>query len=1687
MKSTLLTIAMVCFVLLQQGFNQVTGVKYLLKYNTTSCRYDACIVITAGNATTAPQRAQFNSQYTIVVPHGSALSIAQNFNPIQNNQTYAGTIPLVWVVSSSVLGPNVTPNLDYYSVTPTLSPTSFYNNLTLGDTVKLFSININPLPSCGAGVRPYQNGSDPGSSADGMNGGDFTNGFTIGGLTQDYQDNLPTIIPPQPNLNANVGCASGINIDLNATTSACQTPLTYAWTGPGGYTGTTQDVSISNATYNTNGGSYQVIVTDKLSCKDTLTVQAFPRPIAGADVQLCRSNMATLTGTEPTTGTWSAASGNPSGAVLGTPNNGVVDVDLSGGPEGNYAFIYSNNNCGDTVIVHKASADAGADPSPLLCYSNGIATMAATGTGTWSLGAGSAGTVVINNASNPTTTVDQFSAPGNYNMIWTSGGCTDTAVIVANNNCSGCLVNNNNITGPTQNTFCNTSGALSLTGTSANPAGGIYLWQHSMNGGAFNPASGTNNTKDYTTVSLGVGSHTIRRLYTTTSAPICTDTSNEVVIVVSETPSAPTGLSATPNPVCLGSSVTLSATNVAGSVYSWTASSGTAGLVPSTTNTTTMTPTSAGMYAISVTRTLNGCTSTAANINVNAVNTPPTPSDITFVDPSSCGGNQGSISISGLDPNTTFVVHYQKNGTPVTVNLTTNGTGDLSIINLTSGNYTNFSLSVGACTSGVFVGPITLSDPNAPTAPVGITASDLDICTNATVNVSVTNNPGATYAWTSSNTAVLAIQSPSTTNSVTLIGVAQGSATVSVTQTLGGCVSPPATIIIQVSASPATPNSASVTFVNPTVCEGTDGSISFSGQLPNTTLTIAYLRNGLGASANVSSNGAGIATITGLNAATYSNFVLTNAAGCSSGLYAGPVVLSDPGNTTPSNINVNPNPICMGKESVVSVQNIPGATYMWTASSAGVGMGQSTSNTINLSPLEAGIYTISVTQTVSGCVSPPAIITVMVRDDCYNPDFGVTFPDVELTGNLSTNDDEALGTEYLDPTPNAANPSSCLPVVSSDGTYSFTCGVLGEYYFLVPVCRGENCISMPLAITLIEEESQTNPPIANFDYITTKVNTSVSINVLLNDKCQSKPNCSFDIPTIVTAPVHGSYNASTGLYTPANGYFGKDSLKYRVCQSPATPPVSCDEEWVYITILPSYSTNFTNAMDDYGQTTLNTVLQANVSRGVKANDTDPEGNNTTIGAFNKSVSGKGSLVLAADGSYTFTPALDFIGPIDFPYEICDNGNPTACDSATLHILVESSLPVGSIGDFVWLDQNGNGIQNGGEPGIGNVTVKLYNETGSLVRTTTTAANGSYLFQDVLIGNYYVEFVPASGYDVTFAGKGTTSTDSDITGAFGPGTTNLFAVNAGENNLTVDAGYYQCSKIGNRVWYDINKNDIWDSTENGINGLQVNLWRNNGGTWVLWDTDITGHNPDPNKPSDDGFYEFCAAPGTYYIQFILPPDNKLVPVRPFIGGNSLTDSDINNANGPATTPSFSLSSGQNKTDIGAGFYPMASAGNLVWLDQNYNGIQELEEPKLEGVLVQAYNSVTNEMVAETVTNADGTYVLDYLPKMDLYLKFTPPAGYNPTYPGAGNDDINSDVDHSNGFNTTRSFSMYPGIYNDHIDMGLALGALPVKWVNVEVKKVKDGHSILWETAEEINLDYYEVQRILQNGQIVCDNF
>ncbi|MBC2159687.1 hypothetical protein HCB21_07910 [Listeria booriae] len=71
---------------------------------------------------------------------------------------------------------------------------------------------------------------------------------------------------------------------------------------------------------------------------------------------------------------------------------------------------------------------------------------------------------------------------------------------------------------------------------------------------------------------------------------------------------------------------------------------------------------------------------------------------------------------------------------------------------------------------------------------------------------------------------------------------------------------------------------------------------------------------------------------------------------------------------------------------------------------------------------------------------------------------------------------------------------------------------------------------------------------------------------------------------------------------------------------------------------------------------------------------------------------------------------------------------------------------GQIRSTVFNDLNKNGTQEVGESGVAGATVTLYSNTGAVVETTTTDANGLYKFETVTPGTYYVKVTPPTGYE-----------------------------------------------------------------------------------------------------------------------------------------------------------------------------------------------------------------------------------------------------------------------------------------------------------------------------------------------------
>ncbi|HAZ44152.1 MAG TPA: hypothetical protein DCZ55_06635 [Cyanobacteria bacterium UBA11371] len=287
------------------------------------------------------------------------------------------------------------------------------------------------------------------------------------------------------------------------------------------------------------------------------------------------------------------------------------------------------------------------------------------------------------------------------------------------------------------------------------------------------------------------------------------------------------------------------------------------------------------------------------------------------------------------------------------------------------------------------------------------------------------------------------------------------------------------------------------------------------------------------------------------------------------------------------------------------------------------------------------------------------------------------------------------------------------------------------------------------------------PPLANDDSIGTNPGVPVNIPVLGNDSDPDN-NLNPGSVTIITNPGRGTVTPNpdgTITYTPGPGFTsGTDTFEYQVCDTVGL----CDRAIVSVTI-PTTAPLPPVAEDRSTPPFPNTnPISVPALRG-----TDPDGQVVTYTITTLPTPQQGTLLLNGQpvqqgqnltpdqvGQLVFQPNPNFTGTVTFNYTVSDNQNLTS-PPATVTIPVIASPRV-QIGDTVFNDINGNGVQDQGEPGLPNVTVTLTSPGSDGIlgtpddttQTTTTNNNGNYSFPNLPPGNYRVTITPPSGFSPT---------------------------------------------------------------------------------------------------------------------------------------------------------------------------------------------------------------------------------------------------------------------------------------------------------------------------------------------------
>jgi hypothetical protein len=245
-----------------------------------------------------------------------------------------------------------------------------------------------------------------------------------------------------------------------------------------------------------------------------------------------------------------------------------------------------------------------------------------------------------------------------------------------------------------------------------------------------------------------------------------------------------------------------------------------------------------------------------------------------------------------------------------------------------------------------------------------------------------------------------------------------------------------------------------------------------------------------------------------------------------------------------------------------------------------------------------------------------------------------------------------------------------------------------------------------------------------------------------------------------------------------------------------------------------------------------------------------------------------------------------------------------------------------LGDTVWMDSNGDGVQDPDEKGVEGVTVTLLDENGAVVETTKTDADGHYEFAIKKPGKYKVKFDEAHHY--TQKGKGTPETDSNVAGS--NGTTDLIEMNWGDTDMSIDAGITPTAHIGDYFWIDENKDGIQGPDEKPVHGkgALVELLDKDGNKlyWTSPDhVNLTTQKtewPAEVHPDKNGKYGFDVPPNKKYLVRFTISDKLRNDGYVFTGrnaGNAGLDSDVGN-NGVITVP-VDAKAGGNYPTLDAG--------------------------------------------------------------------------------------------------------------------------------------------------------------------------
>ena len=347
----------------------------------------------------------------------------------------------------------------------------------------------------------------------------------------------------------------------------------------------------------------------------------------------------------------------------------------------------------------------------------------------------------------------------------------------------------------------------------------------------------------------------------------------------------------------------------------------------------------------------------------------------------------------------------------------------------------------------------------------------------------------------------------------------------------------------------------------------------------------------------------------------------------------------------------------------------------------------------------------------------------------------------------------------------------------------------------------------------------------------------------------------------------------------------------------------------------------------------------------------------------------------------------------------------------------------ALGDTVFFDNNGDGVQDAGDAGVANVVVNLLDGNGNpvvddagIAVSTTTDANGNYAFDELRPGDFQVQFVAPTGTGFTLQNVGDDALDSDADPT--TGLSQVVSLVSEENNTTIDAGL-----INNQAdLVTVKTLNSGDATpeEGDIVTFEITVTNNGSGTATsVFLTDFLPAGL--TATADNGIVSqgsYDPATGIFGIGTLQVGESATLFLEGTVdagqGGNTITNT-TTAATGDQVDPSTNGDDLNESVDVEAPVViQRGSISGTVFQDDNGNGIQDAGEVGIEGVTVTltGTDDFGNPVDITVVTDASGNYTFDNLNPGSYTVTQTQPAGFNDGAdngaPGStvGNDQISN---------------------------------------------------------------------------------